>query len=130
MKELPARGVNKALAMIGSVAAYGCVAIPILFTNTLGSEPVNITNLFNLVGACISSPLLHAASHFSFVLCIAGLLSSLMMYLAAVCGPSAIPFLLELVVYSSCSARSCPITSRTPVKWPATCTVLGKCWSV
>ena len=52
LKQLPARGVNQALSMIGTVAAYACVAVPVMLTSKLGARPLDESELFNVVGTC------------------------------------------------------------------------------
>jgi hypothetical protein len=49
-KQLPARTVNKAVAMLGNVAAYGCLAAPVLLSTGLGGKSIDETTLFNAIG--------------------------------------------------------------------------------
>lgn len=53
IKQLPARSVNQAVATVGTVAAYGCLAIPVLLSSSLGGHTVNETTLFNVIGALL-----------------------------------------------------------------------------
>ena len=49
-KQLPARGMNQMLTQVGTVVAYGCVAVPLLATGQLSGEPFTADALFNIVG--------------------------------------------------------------------------------
>ncbi len=49
-RQLPARGMNQLLSQVGSVAAYGCVALAVVTTGRLGHYSVDDDALFNIVG--------------------------------------------------------------------------------
>ncbi len=49
-KQLPARGANQLLTQVGTVVAYGCVALPLVTVGHLGSQGMSPDALFNVVG--------------------------------------------------------------------------------
>lgn len=51
-KQLPARGANQLLTQVGTVVAYGCVALPLVTVGHLGSQGMSPDALFNVVGEC------------------------------------------------------------------------------
>ncbi len=99
-KQLPARGMNQLLTQVGTVVAYGCVAVPLLTVGQLGGRVLTADALFDVVGTAVA--------------CISALC-----YAAGPCSlPSPFLFPLNQLIASCVVAYPLPVTQ---VSWELSC---------